>query len=294
MREPELAEQFEAHRARLQAGAYRMLGSFSESEDAVQEAWLRLSRSDTGAIENLAGWLTTVVGRVCLDTLRARATRREEPLDRPGCDARAPDEDASNPEHAVELAESVGLALLVVLDRLGPAERVAFVLHDMLAVPFADIAKIVGRSPVATKQLASRARRRVHGASPRVDPELARRWRVIDAFLAATREGDLDALLAVLDPDAVRHADRQALPAHATTELRGARSVAEGTLVYARSARRLARPALLDGACGLIVAPLGRLRLALRFTIERDKIVAIDVIADPARLRQLDLRVRAA
>jgi RNA polymerase sigma factor (sigma-70 family) len=284
-----LAERFEAHRARLRAVAYRMLGSLSEAEDAVQEAWLRLSRSDAREVENLGGWLTTVLARVCIDMMRSRATRREEPLRT--VDAIAPAADRTDPEHEALLADEVGLALLVVLDRLTSSERVAFVLHDLFAVTFAEIAPIVGRSPGAAKKLASRARRRVHGAKPAHDADLARRRGVVDAFLAAARDGDLGALLAVLDPDVVRRADRRAIPAHAATELRGARAVAEGTLVYARAARRLARPALVDGAPGLVVAPGGRLRIALRLTIEGDKIVEIDVIAEPESLRRLDLAV---
>jgi len=284
-----LAESFEAHRGSLRAVAYRMLGSLSEADDAVQEAWLRFSRSDTHDVENLGGWLTTVVARVCLDVLRSRAARREEPLGSTA-EATAPTEDGTDPEHEAMLADAVGLALLVVLERLTPAERIAFVLHDLFAVPFAEIAPVVGRSPTATKKLASRARHRVRGAAPAPDADLVRRARVVDAFLAASREGDLDALLAVLDSDVVRRADRLAIPADATAEVRGARAVAEETLVLSGQAR-LARPALVDGAPGLVVAPGGRLRLALSLTIEGEQIVEIDVVADPGRLRRLDLAV---
>lgn len=286
-----LARSFEAHRPRLRAGAYRMLGSPDEADDAVQETWLRLSRADTGEIANLGGWLTTVVGRVCLDMLRSRAARREEPAGSSAWDAIAPADGGADPEHEALLTDSVGLALLVVLDRLTPAERVAFVLHDLFDVPFAEVASIVERSPAAAKKLASRARRRVREASPVPDSDLTRRWAVVEAFLAAARDGDLNALLAVLDPDVVRRADPSALPADAATELRGARDVAEGTLVYARAARRLARPALVDGDCGLVVVSRGRVRVVLRLSIEHDRIVEIDVIAEPDRLRQLVLTV---
>jgi len=284
-----LAERFEAHRSHLRAVAYRMLGSLSEADDAVQEAWLRLSRSDTSSVENLAGWLTRVVGRVCLDMLRSRTSRREEPLDpqQPGPIVNGQSE--RDPEQEALLADSVGLALLVVLDRLAPAERVAFVLHDLFAVPFDQIAPIVERTPTATKKLASRARHRVQGAAPSPDTDLARQRHLIVAFLAATRGGDLNTLLAVLDPDVVRRADRAALPA-GPAELWGAQAVAEETRVFSRRARS-ARLALVDGTVGIVVAPRGRLLLALSLTIKDDKITEIDVIADPSRLHQLDLAV---
>ena len=283
-----LAEQFEENRTHLRAVAYRMLGSLGEAEDAVQEAWLRLSRSDTSGIENLGGWLTTVVGRVCLDMLRSRRSRREEPLG-----ARFPDpivgrQGGIDPEHEALLSDSVGLALLVVLETLSPAERLAFVLHDMFAVPFGEIAPIVGRSPAASRQLASRARRRVRGAATVPDADLNRQREVVDAFLAAARGGDFDALVAVLDPDVVLRSDRGAVPADASREVRGAPAVARRA---AKERARAARPALVNGAVGVVVAPRGRLLMVLGFTIRGGKIVEIDAIADPARLRKLDLAV---
>ncbi len=287
-----LAGRFEANRAHLRAVAYRMLGSASEADDAVQEAWLRLSRSNASGVENLGGWLTTVVARVCLDMLRARKQRREEPL---GLGAQVPEPVASradslDPEHEALLAEGVGLALLVVLERLAPAKRVAFVLHDTFAVPFDEIAPIVGRSPAAARQLASRARRRVRGTATVPDADLARQRAVVDAFLAAAREGDFDALVAVLDPDVVVRADRAAAPAGTPRKARGAAAVARRALAYSRPAR-FAQPALVNGAVGVVVAPRGRLLWVLAFTVTRGKIVAIDILADPARLRQLDLAV---
>jgi RNA polymerase sigma factor (sigma-70 family) len=283
-----LAEQFEENRTHLRAVAYRMLGSLGEAEDAVQEAWLRLSRSDTSGIENLGGWLTTVVGRVCLDMLRSRRSRREEPLG-----ARFPDpivgrQGGIDPEHEALLADSIGLALLVVLETLSPAERLAFVLHDMFAVPFGEIAPIVGRSPAASRQLASRARRRVRGAATVPDADLNRQREVVDAFLAAARGGDFDALVAVLDPDVVLRSDRGAVPAGASREVRGAPAVARRA---AKERARAARPALVNGAVGVVVAPRGRLLMVLGFTIRGGKIVEIDAMADPARLRKLDLAV---
>jgi len=283
-----LAEQFEENRTHLRAVAYRMLGSLSEAEDAVQEAWLRLSRSDTGGVENLGGWLTTVVGRVCLDMLRSRRSRREEPLG-----ARFPDpivgrQGGIDPEYEALLSDSVGLALLAVLETLSPAERLAFVLHDMFAVPFDEIATIVDRSPAASRQLASRARRRVRGAVTSPDADLARQREVVDAFLAAARGGDFDALVAVLDPDVVLRADREAVPAGASREVRGAPAVARRA---AKGRARAARPALVNGAVGVVVAPRGRLLMVLGFTIRGGEIVEIDAIADSARLRKLDLAV---
>jgi RNA polymerase sigma factor (sigma-70 family) len=284
-----LAERFEAHRTSLRGVAFRMLGSLNEADDAVQEAWLRLSRSDSGEIANLGGWLTTVVARVCLDMLRSRASRREELLPSPIVEEAAAAEDGGDPEHEAVLADGVGLALLVVLDRLTPAERIAFVLHDLFGVPFAEIAPVVERTPVATKKLASRARHRVRGGRT-ADGDLVRRRQLVDAYLAAARDGDMRALLEVLDPDVVRRADRLALPPGVPTEVRGARAVAEGTRLFASRAR-VARPALVDGAPGLIVAPRGRLELALAFGVDGGRIVEIDVIADPERLRELDLAV---
>jgi RNA polymerase sigma factor (sigma-70 family) len=284
-----LAERFQAHRTHLRAVAYRMLGSASEADDAVQEAWLRLSRADTSGVANLGGWLTTVVARVCLDLLRARTSRREQPLGVHVPDPIVSRQDGLDPEQQALLAEGVGLALLVVLDTLAPAERLAFVLHDLFAVPFEEIASIVGRSPAATRQLASRARRRVQGAARVPDANLARQRTVADAFLAAARAGDFDALVAVLDPDVVLRADRGAVPAGASRVVRGAPAVAKGALGFSRRAR-FAQPALVNGTVG-VVAPRGRLFVVLGLTVRRGKIVEIDVVADPARLRQLDLAV---
>ncbi len=282
-----LAERFEASRTHLRAVAYRMLGSLSEADDAVQECWLRLSRSDTSDVENLGGWLTTVVARVCLDMLRARTSRREESLEAHPPEPIVSRADGGDPEHQALLADAVGLALLVVLDTLAPAERLAFVLHDIFAVPFDEIAAIVGRSPTAARQLASRARRRVRGASTVPDADLTRQRAVVNAFLAASRGGDFDALLAVLDPDVVFRADQSVVPAGALGEVCGAPAVAKQFSGRAQ----LARPALVNGAVGIVVAPRGRLMMVLGLTFTRGKIAAIDVIADPARLRQLDLAV---
>src|SRR5215211_4837872 len=289
-----LAKRFEANRTHLRAVAYRMLGSLSEADDALQETWLRLSRSDTSSVENLGGWLTTVVGRVCLDMLRSRRSRREESLgESPGADI--PDRnagraDGGDPEQEAVMADSVGPALLVVLETLAPAERLAFVLHDTFAMPFKEIAPIVGRSPTATRQIASRARRRVRGAVTSPDADLARQREVVDAFFSASREGDFGALLAVLDPDVVLRADRATGPPGASREVRGAQGVAEQALTFSRRAR-FAQPALVNGAIGIVVAPRGRLFLVLGFTITRRKIVEIDILADPERLGRLDLAV---
>ena len=284
-----LAERFQAQRGHLQGVAYRMLGSLSEAEDAVQETWLRLERTDAGGVRNLAAWLTTVVSRVCLDLLRSRAARREDLAGH-----QVPEEIGhtapGDPEQEAVLADEVGRALLVVLDTLGPAERIAFVLHDMFTVPFDEIAPIVGRSPVTSKKLASRARQRVRGTPAVPSAELARSRRVVEAFLAASRAGDVDAVLAVLAPDVVRVGDRAALPAGRAAEVRGARAVAEEIVVFGRTAR-FADLALVDGAVGLLVAPRGRLLTALTFTVSGDQITGYQLIADPARLRQLDLAV---
>jgi RNA polymerase sigma-70 factor (ECF subfamily) len=285
-----LAERFEENRTHLRAVAYRMLGSLSEADDAVQEGWLRLSPSDISGVENLGGWLTTVVARVCLDMLRSRKSRREEPLGAHVPEPIVSREDGIDPEHEALLADSVGLALLVVLETLAPAERVAFVLHDMFDLPFDEIAPIVGRSPAAARQLASRARRRVQGSATLPDADLPRQREVVEAFLGALRAGDFDALVAVLDPDVVIRADRTAAPADGSREVRGARTWAKGALAYSRFAH-FARPALVNGAVGVVVAPRGRLFRVLHFTLTRGKIVQIDVVADPARLRQLDLAV---
>jgi len=285
-----LAERFETNRAHLQAVAYRMLGSLSEADDAIQETWLRLSRSDPSGIENLGGWLTTVVARVCLDKLRSRKSRREEPLEPDGPEPSLNREGGINPEHEALLADSVGLALLVVLETLAPAERLAFVLHDLFAVPFDEIAPIVGRSPSAAGQLASRARRRVRGTATVPDVMLTRQREVVEAFMAASRGGDFDALLAVLDPDVVVRADQAAAPPGAAREAHGAPAVAEQALTFARLAR-FAQPALVNGAVGIIVAPRGRLFAVLSFTVTHGKIIGIEVIGDPARVRQLELAV---
>jgi RNA polymerase sigma-70 factor (ECF subfamily) len=278
-----LSQKFEANRSHLRAVAYRMLGSRSEVDDAVQEAWLRLSRSDSAGIANLSGWLTTVVARVCLDMLRARKSRREQPM---GPDVPEPVE---NPEHEREadLADSVGTALLVVLETLAPAERLAFVLHDMFAVPFEEIAPIVGRTPAAARQLASRARRRVQGTPAVPDPDVTRQRKVVDAFLAASRGGDFEALLAVLDPDVVFRADPAAVRMGGQAEIRGAAAVANTFKGRAQAAK----PALIDGAVGLAVIFGGRLRIALNLTFTEDRIVAIEAVADPERLGRFDFTV---
>jgi RNA polymerase sigma factor (sigma-70 family) len=282
-----LADGFEAKRTHLTAVAYRMLGSRDEADDAVQEAWLRLSRSGASGVDNLGGWLTTVVARVCLDMLRSRKSRREEPWGDLVPEPITSREDGTDPEHEALLADSVGLAMLVVLETLAPAERVAFVLHDMFGVPFDEIAPIVARSPAAARQLASRARRRVQGAAPAADADLTRQREIVDAFLAASRGGDFEALLAVLDPDVVVRADRVAVQEGASEEVRGATAVA-GT--FAGRARH-AQPALVGGAVGLVWAPGGRPRVAFDFTIADGKIVAIELVADPERLRRLDVTV---
>ena len=281
-----LAERFEEYRAHLRGVAYRMLGSFSDADDAVQEAWLRLSRADTSGVENLRAWLTTVVARVCLNMLRSRRSRREESLEERAPEPVASRGDGMDPEEEALLADAVGLALLVVLDTLAPAERVAFVLHDLFAMPFDEIAAIVGRSPTAARQLASRARRRVQGAATVGDVDRTRQREVVDAFLAAARGGDFDALVAVLDPDVVLRVDRAAMPFVGLSEARGATDVAKRTV---RGRARAAQPALVNGAVGIVVAPRGRLLMVLDFTVTRGRIVAIDVVADPQRLDRLDL-----
>jgi RNA polymerase sigma factor (sigma-70 family) len=287
-RHDSLAEQFEENRTHLRAVAYRMLGSPSEADDAVQEAWLRLSRSDTTEIENLGGWLTMVVARVCLDMLRSRRSRREEPLGVHVPDPIVSRQGGIDPEREALVADSVGLALLVVLETLSPAERVAFVLHDMFSVPFEEIAPIVGRSPAASRQLASRARRRVRGAAPAPDADLSHQRKVVDAFFGAARDGDFDTLLAVLDPDVVLRADSGAVLAGLSREVRGARAVAEQALTFSRLAP-FVQPALVNGAAGVVVAPRGRPFAVMGFTVRGGKIVEIDILADPARLGQLDL-----
>jgi RNA polymerase sigma factor (sigma-70 family) len=281
------AERFEDHRTHLRAVAYRMLGSLSEADDAVQEAWIRLNRADTHGVDNLSRWLTTVVARVCLDMLRARKARREESLD--GVHVPEPVvgyKDRLDPEQEALLADSVGLALLVVLDTLTPTERLAFVLHDMFGVPFNEIAPMVGRSPTAARQLASRARQRVRGAAT-PDPDIHRQRQVVDAFFAAARDGDFERLLTVLDPNVVLRADR-AVPIGAPTVFRGAHQVAGRALFFARLAP-VVRPALVNGAAGWVVAPHGRPFAVLGFTVVHEKIVEIDVIADSERINRLDV-----
>ena len=282
-----LAQRFEEHRPRLQSAAYRMLGSAAEADDAVQEAWLRLDRTDAASVENLPAWLTTVVARICLNVLRTRKSRREQPLD-PDADRPSPSEDA-DPEHEAILGDSVGLALLVVLDALTPAERLAFVLHDMFELTFDEIAPIVDRSPAAARQLASRARRRVR-ASSAPEPDLPRQRRVVDAYLAATRTGDFAALLSVLDPDVVLRADAQAGPSGVASLLRGATTVAKAAMGSSTRARH-SQAALINGSVGIVMAPAARLTVALTFEITGDMISEIDVIAAPERLQQLELAV---
>jgi RNA polymerase sigma factor (sigma-70 family) len=283
-----LVERFHANRARLRAVAYRMLGSFSEADDAVQETWLRVRRTDTGGVDNFGGWLTTVVARVCLDMLRSRAARREEPQGVHLPDPVISHPDVLDPEQEALLADSLGLALLVVLEELAPAERLALVLHDTFAVPFEEIAAVLGRSPAAARQLASRARRRVRAAGARPDADLAHQRRLVDAFLAAARNGDLEALVAVLAPDVVARADwGKALPGASRTA-RGAREVAEQALAFSQRARST-RDVLVNGTAGAIAVAHGQLYAVLGFTIRRGKIVEIDILADPVRLRRLDL-----
>ncbi len=285
-----LAERFEEQRSHLRAVAYRMLGSLSEADDAVQEAWLRLSRTDSSDIENLGGWLTTVVARVSLNMLRSRKSRREAPLDVHVPEPIVDRADGVDPEHEALLAESVGLALLVVLETLSPPERLAFVLHDMFAVPFERIAPLIDRSPEAARQLASRARRRVRGTAPAPDADLSAQRSAIEAFQAAARDGDFDALLAVLDPDVVLRADSGAgLPA-ATLEVHGAAAVAARAQMYSRLDLDH-RPALVNGAAGVVTFRNGKPFSVLGVTVRNGRIVEIDILADPERLERLDLTV---
>ena len=285
-----LAGRFEEHRPHLRAVAYRMLGSLSEADDAVQEAWLRFSRSDTSDVGNLGGWLTTVVSRVSLNMLRGRRTRREEPLAGHMPDPIVDRPDATSPEHEALLADSVGVALLVVLDTLTPPERLAFVLHDIFAVPFDEIAPIVERTPEAARQLASRARRRVQGEATVPDTDLGRQREVVDAFMAAARDGDFEALMNVLDPDIVVRADEGALPAGALRVVRGAEAVARSAVGFA-SLGLLQRTAVVNGVAGAVAMRDGEVFSIGAFTVRGGKIVAIDFLADPARLRELDLTV---
>jgi RNA polymerase sigma factor (sigma-70 family) len=275
-----LAKRFEKHREHLRGVAYRMLGSLSEADDAVQEAWLRLSRSEAITITNLAGWLTTVTARVSLDMLRTRKARREELQGAHVPETVAP---GPNPEQERVLADSVGLALLVVLETLTPAERLAYVLHDMFAMPFEEIAAIVGRSVAAAKQLASRARRRIQGTPPVPEAELKRQRQTVEAFLAAARGGDLNALLEVLDPNAIARAD--------VMTVRGATDVGRQALIFSQRFIQFARPALVNGAVGLVVAPKGRLTTVLAFDIVNEKIVEVRIFGDPSRFHELDLAV---
>jgi RNA polymerase sigma-70 factor (ECF subfamily) len=284
-----LAERFEEHRSHLRAVAYRMLGSLAEADEALQDSWIRLSRSDTSGVENLGGWLTTVVARVCLNTLQSRKSRREEPLDTHVPDPVVREEHAIDPENEALMADSVGLAMLVVLETLEPAERLAFVLHDMFDMAFDEIAPIVGRSPAAARQLASRARRRVKGMAPVPDADLARQREVAAAFLTAARAGDFDALVAVLDPDVVLRADGGA--GGVSRMILGAEAVAGQALAYSRRREgRLVRPALVNGAPGFVSrTPDGRPFSVVGITVAGGRIVEIDILADPSRLAKLDL-----
>ena len=286
-----LTERFEQQRARLRAVAYRMLGSPSEADDAVQEAWLRLNRTDASTIDNLDGWLTTVLARVCLNMLRSRKSRAEQPLD----NVHMPEpvvsaEDETNPEQQTLLADSVGLALLVVLDTLNPAERLAFVLHDLFGVPFDEVAPMIDKSAEATRQLVSRARGKVRGQAPTPDTDLARQREVVDAFFAAAHDGDFERLVDIMHPDIVLRSDGGARRPSASMVIRGARAVAHSTRTYGKLAP-FAQPALINGTAGVVVAPQGKPFSVMGFTIVDGKIAAIDVLADPERLAQLDLTI---
>lgn len=285
-----LARRFDDHRPHLRGVAYRMLGSMTEAEDAVQETWLRLSRANTSEVENLRAWLTTAVGRVCLNMLRSRRSRREDSLDVLLPEPVVRPEGEGDPENEAVLADSVGLALLIVLDTLTPAERLAFVLHDMFGMPFGEIAPIVGRSPAAARQLASRARRRVRREAPVSDGDLRGQRTVIDAFVKASREGDFEALLAVLDPDVVVRADRGTIAPNTPRMVRGARAVAKVAMNFSRLAPS-ARRALVNGAAGVVVVTQGRPFAVIGFTITNGKIVEMDILADPERLNRIDLTV---
>ena len=285
-----LAERFEQNRGHLRAVAYRMLGSMVEADDAIQETWLRLGRSDASSIDNLGGWLTTVVARVCLDMLRSRTSRREESLDTQVVEPPAKGATRPDPEQEAVLADSVGLALLVVLDRLAPAERLAFVLHDLFAVPFDEIATILGRSEAAARQLASRARRRVQGQGKVPDADLHQQRDVVERFLSALRAGDVEGLVAVLDPEVLVRIDEAAAAPGAPREIRGAETWARSAIAFSRGAR-FVRPVLVDGTVGAVLAPQGRLSRILRFTITNGRIAQVDIIADAARLQELELGV---
>jgi RNA polymerase sigma-70 factor, ECF subfamily len=289
-----LIEGFEENRTRLRAVAYRMLGSFAEADDAVQEAWLRLTRSDSGEVDNLGAWLTTIVARICLNVLRTRRTRREEPFEAPLPDPVVSDGDRTSPEDEALLADSVGLALQVVLDTLTPAERLAFVLHDMFDLPFDDIAPIVGRSSTSARQLASRARRRVRGADvPTPDPDIGRQREVVDAFFAAARRGDFDALVSVLDPDIVERVDAGPARPDITRLVRGASVVAGRAIMFDQPLARL-RSVLVNGAAGVVVTVDGEPFAVMAFTVSGGRIVEIDVLADADRLNRLDVAGRNA
>ena len=283
-----LAERFEEQRPRLRAVAYRMLGSLSEADDAVQDAWLRVSRADATQVENLGGWLTTIVARVALNMLRARATHRVEPLEVHLPDPVLDRPDGTDPEHEALLADSVGLAMLVVLEALSPAERLAFVLHDMFAVPFGEIAPIIDRSPEATRQLASRGRRRVRGSAPVPDVDLEMQWKVVEAFVAAAREGDFEALVAVLDPDVVLRADGGMTGL--SHQLRGAAVVARQATVFGQAGFNVRR-VLVNGAAGMLAQRDGEVFSVGAFTVKNSKIVECDFLVDPDRIAQLDLKV---
>lgn len=288
MNDPEwLAKQFEVYGGRLREVAYRMLGSLGDAEDAVQEAWLRLCRCDASVVNNMGGWLTTVVARICLDTLRSRKLRAEEPIDPRDLEPLT-NHDGIDSEAEMQLADSIGLAVLVILDRLDPAERLAYVLHDVFDLPFDEIAHIVDRTPTAARKLASRARQHLRGAARPSELDLSRQREIAEAFLAASRDGDFHALLEVLDPDVVLHADAAAANTHAPVEVRGASSVVRGALAFADRIR-FAQLGLVNGKVGIIVAPRGHLFVVLSLTFVRDKIVGIEVIADSARLKNLEL-----
>ncbi|HEX5579177.1 MAG TPA: RNA polymerase sigma factor SigJ [Candidatus Limnocylindria bacterium] len=288
MSDETLAEPFEEHRSRLRAVAYRMLGSAAEADDAVQDAWLRYRRADTDDVANLSGWLTTVVARICLNRLRARRIRPEDSLDAQLPEPIVSDPGGLDPEQEALLGDAVGMAMLIVLDQLTPAERVAFVLHDVFAVPFDEVAPIVDRTPAATRQLASRARRRVQGTTPRAEPDVARQRAVLDAFLAASRQGDFQALLAVLDPDVVVRADAGALAPNVDRVLRGREAVAKRAFTF-RGLADGARPALVNGAAGLVVFRGRHPFAVMAFTVAGDRIVEIDILADPERLATVDV-----
>ena len=283
-----LAKQFEQNRGHLRGVAYRMLGSLSEAEDAVQETWVRLNRSDANSIDNLGGWLTTVVSRVCLDMLRSRSSRREDSIEDNPIEIPAKEDASIDPEQEAILAESVGIALMVLLNRLNPAERFAFVLHDLMDLPFDEIAPILGRTSTATRQLASRARRQVRGISPDAAVEFTQQREIVNSFLAALRAGDIEALVQVLDPDLVVHVDKSAAATGVAVEIHGARNWAGNAIAFARH-MRFFQPALVDGTVGILLAPRGRLFRVLRFTFTDGRVTQLDVIADPKRLQQLEI-----